>query len=81
MLLVGAGANGMPILETLVIGPHPIVVVEDDPAVVAAAHPAVYTLRTLLEVEKLLDESGFAAPSTTVVTDRGRQMGWALAGA
>jgi ubiquinone/menaquinone biosynthesis C-methylase UbiE len=52
---------------------------KDDPAVVAAAHPAVYTLRTLLEVEKLLDESGFGALRTTVVTDRGRQMGWALA--
>jgi CPA2 family monovalent cation:H+ antiporter-2 len=40
VLLVGAGANGMPILETLVIGPHPIVVVEDDPAVVERVREA-----------------------------------------
>jgi Kef-type K+ transport system membrane component KefB len=40
VLLVGAGANGMPILETLVIGPHPVVVIDDDPAVVERVRQA-----------------------------------------
>jgi CPA2 family monovalent cation:H+ antiporter-2 len=34
VLLIGCGANGMPLLETLVIGPHEVVAVDDDPAVV-----------------------------------------------
>jgi CPA2 family monovalent cation:H+ antiporter-2 len=40
VLLVGAGANGMPILETLVIGPYPVVVIDDDPAVVERVRQA-----------------------------------------
>lgn len=40
VLLIGAGANGMPLLETLVIGPHPIVVIDDDPAVVERVRQA-----------------------------------------
>lgn len=34
VLLLGAGTSGMPLLETLVIGPYPLVVVDDDPQVV-----------------------------------------------
>jgi CPA2 family monovalent cation:H+ antiporter-2 len=40
VLLIGAGANGMLILETLVIGPYPLVVVDDDPAVVERVREA-----------------------------------------
>lgn len=40
VLLIGAGANGMLILETLVIGPYPLVVVDDDPAVVERVRKA-----------------------------------------
>lgn len=35
VLLIGAGSSGMPLLETLVIGPHEVVAVDDDPQVVA----------------------------------------------
>lgn len=40
VLLVGCGANGMPLLETLVIGPYPVVVIDDDPAVVERVREA-----------------------------------------
>jgi CPA2 family monovalent cation:H+ antiporter-2 len=40
VLLIGCGANGMPLLETLVIGPHEVVAVDDDPAVVARVRQA-----------------------------------------
>jgi Kef-type K+ transport system membrane component KefB len=34
VLLLGCGRNGMSLLEELVLGPHPVVVVDDDPALV-----------------------------------------------
>ena len=40
VLLIGCGANGMPLLETLVIGPHEVVAVDDDPAVVSRVRDA-----------------------------------------
>jgi len=40
VLIVGCGANGMPLLETLVIGPYRVVAVDDDPAVVERVREA-----------------------------------------
>ncbi|MDT8340526.1 MAG: cation:proton antiporter [Longimicrobiales bacterium] len=40
VLLVGCGGTGMPLLETLLIGPHPLMVLDDDPAVVARVREA-----------------------------------------
>lgn len=40
VLLLGAGTSGMPLLETLVIGPYPVVAVDDDPQVVAQVREA-----------------------------------------
>jgi Kef-type K+ transport system membrane component KefB len=40
VLLIGCGANGMPLLETLVIGPYRVVAVDDDPTVVARVQEA-----------------------------------------
>jgi CPA2 family monovalent cation:H+ antiporter-2 len=40
VLLIGCGANGMPLLETLVIGPYKVVAVDDDPSVVARVQEA-----------------------------------------
>lgn len=34
VLLLGCGSTGMPLLETLIIGPYPVVAVDDDPQVV-----------------------------------------------
>jgi hypothetical protein len=40
VLLLGCGTSGMPLLETLVIGPYPVVAVDDDPQVVARVQEA-----------------------------------------
>ena len=40
VLLIGCGTNGTALLETMIIGPHPIVVVDDDPGVVARLRAA-----------------------------------------
>lgn len=40
ILLLGCGASGMPLLETLVIGPYPVVVVDDDPQIVQRVREA-----------------------------------------
>lgn len=40
VLLLGCGTSGMPLLETLVIAPHPLVAVDDDPQVVAQVREA-----------------------------------------
>jgi hypothetical protein len=40
VLLLGCGASGMPLLETLVIGPYPVVVVDDDPQIVQRVREA-----------------------------------------
>jgi Kef-type K+ transport system membrane component KefB len=38
VLLLGCGDNGMPLMETLLSSGHEVVVVDDDPAVIAALH-------------------------------------------
>jgi CPA2 family monovalent cation:H+ antiporter-2 len=40
VVIVGCGTSGMPLLETLVVGPHPVVAVDDDPGVVARLRDA-----------------------------------------
>ena len=40
VLLLGCGVSGMPLLETLVIGPYPVVAVDDDPQIVQRVRAA-----------------------------------------
>lgn len=40
VVIVGCGTSGMPLLETLVVGPHRVVAVDDDPAVVTRLRDA-----------------------------------------
>jgi len=40
ILLLGCGASGMPLLETLVIGPYPVLAIDDDPQIVARVREA-----------------------------------------
>jgi CPA2 family monovalent cation:H+ antiporter-2 len=71
VLLVGAGANGMPILETLVIGPHPIVVVEDDPAVVERVRDAgIRCIRGDAANRQVLEDAGADRARVVISTIR-----------
>jgi CPA2 family monovalent cation:H+ antiporter-2 len=72
VLLIGCGTSGTALLETMVIGPHPIVVVDDDPGVVARLRAAgIDAYRGDATDPGLLERVG-AAHARVVVSTMGR---------
>lgn len=71
LLLLGAGSSGMPLLETLVISPWPVVVIDDDPAVVQRIRAAgVDAFRGDAADPALLTRCGIARARVVVSTVR-----------
>lgn len=71
VLLLGAGSSGMPLLETLVISPHPVVVIDDDPQVVERIRTAgVEAFRGDAADPALLTRCGLARARVVVSTVR-----------
>lgn len=71
VLLIGAGSSGMPLLETLVISPHPVVAVDDDPAVVERIRRAgLDAFRGDATDPRLLEHCGAAGARVVVSTVR-----------
>lgn len=71
VLLVGAGSSGMPLLETLVISPHRVVAVDDDPAVVERIRRAgLVAYRGDATDPRLLERCGVAGARIVVSTVR-----------
>lgn len=71
VLLLGAGSSGMPLLETLVISPYPVVVIDDDPGVVERIRAAgVDAYRGDAADPALLTRCGIARARVVVSTVR-----------
>jgi CPA2 family monovalent cation:H+ antiporter-2 len=71
VLLIGCGANGMPLLETLVIGPHTVVAVDDDPTVVARVQEAgIECIRGDAADEEVLRRAGADRARVVISTIR-----------
>jgi CPA2 family monovalent cation:H+ antiporter-2 len=71
VLLLGCGVSGMPLLETLVIGPHPVVAVDDDPQIVERVREAgVEAIRGDAADETLLRRAGADRARVVVSTVR-----------
>lgn len=78
LLLVGCGTSGTALLETLVIGPHTVVVVDDDPGVVARVRAAgIDAFRGDATDPGLLQRVG-AARARVIVSTMGRARDHAL---
>lgn len=71
VLVLGCGTSGMPLLETLVIGPHPVVAVDDDPQIVERVQEAgIEVLRGDAADEALLRRAGADRAKAVVSTVR-----------
>jgi len=71
VLLLGCGTSGMPLLETLMIGPHRLVAVDDDPQVVALVREAgIQAFRGDAADERLLFRTGAHQARVVISTVR-----------
>lgn len=71
VLVLGCGVSGMPLLETLVIGPYPVVAVDDDPQIVERVREAgVEAIRGDAADETLLRRAGADRARVVVSTVR-----------
>ena len=71
VLLLGCGVSGMPLLETLVIGPHRLIAVDDDPQIVQQVRSAgVEAIRGDAADEKLLRRAGADRARVVISTVR-----------
>lgn len=71
VLLFGCGTSGMPLLETLIIGPYPVVAVDDDPRVVEQVRNAgVEAFRGDATDPAVLDVTGAGSARVIVSTVR-----------
>jgi len=71
VLLLGCGTSGMPLLETLIIGPHRLVAVDDDPQVVELVRQAgVQAFRGDAADERLLLRTGAHQARVVISTVR-----------
>jgi Kef-type K+ transport system membrane component KefB len=71
VLMLGCGASGMPLLETLVIGPYRVVAVDDDPQVVELVREAgVEAIRGDAADQELLRRAGADRARVVVSTVR-----------
>ena len=71
VLLLGCGTSGMPLLETLIIGPHRVVAVDDDPQVVELIRQSgVQAFRGDAADERLLLRTGAHQARVVISTVR-----------
>ncbi len=71
VLLLGCGRNGMTLLEELILGPHPVVVVDDDPALVdRLAEADVEVIRGDISDPAVLRAAGASRARVVVSTIR-----------